>query len=132
VLAFKQVMAGAADAATQTKSIGSGRYTYWLDSTAQQVINYTAVSGAAAAEDCLDTCTIDLGCYAVRIQLSSNGSFEGCGVIKPELPTNQWSSSRRTLTRAVPERSNFTTATSTYCSTSGQCWYWPSNIKRLQ
>ena len=113
MLAFKQVMAGAADAAaTQPKSIGSGRYTYWLDSTARQVMNYTAVTVADAAEDCLDTCTIDLGCYAVRIQLSSSGSFEECGVIGPVLPTNQWSSSRRTLTRAVPERNGFATATS--------------------
>jgi len=117
VLAFKQVPAGAADAVSQPKSIGSGRYTYWLDSTAQQVMNYTAVTAAAAAEDCLDTCTIDLGCYAVRIQLSSNGLFEGCGVIGPVLPAGVWSSSRRTLTRAVPERSNFATATGAAGST---------------
>eukprot|EP00775_Hariotina_reticulata_P005836 gene5836-6077_t len=101
-LAVKQIGANAVDSAN-IKSIGNGKYTYWLDATAQQVAGFVNDTSAVTSATCLDTCTLDPGCYAVRIQQSSTGTFENCGYIKPS-STDPWGS-QRTLFRAVPARS---------------------------
>eukprot|EP00775_Hariotina_reticulata_P000234 gene234-438_t len=104
-LAFKQVAAGMAEAGSSLqllKSIGSGSFTVWVDSTAQDVAGFQAVAAATSAADCMDLCTEDVTCYAARIQSSSAGVFELCGLINPVAADTDWGS-KRTLIKAVPQ-----------------------------
>jgi hypothetical protein len=104
VLAIKQIAAGNTGAASsKPKSTGNGKFTFWADSTADQVDGYIADPSAASSNTCLDSCTIDSSCYAVLIKNSRpNDEFMGCGLIKPIF--QQGNDSVRTLMRAVPER----------------------------
>eukprot|EP00775_Hariotina_reticulata_P003349 gene3349-3625_t len=104
LLAFKQIPAGNTVAAgSKAKSIGTGKFTFWNDSTADQVDGYEPDPLATSSDTCLDSCTIDPTCYAVLIRrFKSTGDFLGCGLIKSAF--KQETGSVRTLLRAIPQR----------------------------